>query len=52
VVLGSRPIAGHWGLQEGHQVLNARARTKFLSEAPSRPQGIRENGGKIEKKEL
>ena len=31
-----------------HTVLNARARTKVLSEAPSKPQGIGGNGSKIE----
>ena len=48
MVLGSRPNADHWWRQEGHPVLNARARTKALSEAPSKPQGIGGNGGKIE----
>jgi len=53
VVLGSRPTADHWWRQEGHSVLNARARTKVPSEAPSKPQGIGGNGGKIERdKEL
>ena len=49
MVLGSRPTAGHWWRQEGHPVLNARARTKVLSGAPSKPQGIGGNGGKIER---
>ena len=48
MVLGSRHTACHWGHQEGHPVLNARARTKVLSEAPSKPQGTGGNGGKIE----
>jgi len=51
MALGSRPTADHWGHQEGHPVLNAHVRTKVLSEAPSKPQGIREtevNGVKIE----
>ena len=34
--------------QEGHPVLHSRARIKVLSEAPSKPQGIEGNGGKIE----
>ena len=42
MVLGSRPTACHWWRQEGHPVLNARARTKVLSEAPSKPQRIGE----------
>ena len=50
VVLGSRPTADHWSRQEGYPVLNARARTKVLSEAPSKPQGFGGNGGKIGKK--
>ena len=44
---GSSPIAGHWWRREGHPVLNARATTKVLSEAPPKPQGIGGNGGKI-----
>ena len=32
----------------GHPVLNARARTKVLSEAPSKPRVIGGNGGKTE----
>ena len=52
MVLGSRPNAGHWWRQEGHPVLNARVRTKVLSEAPSKPQLIGGNGGKIETKEV
>jgi len=51
MVLGSRPTAGHWGCQERHLVLNAHARTKVLSEAPSKPQGIGGNGGKIEREQ-
>ena len=47
VVLGPMPSAGHWGRQEGHLVLNACARTKVPSEAPSKPQEIGGNGGKI-----
>ena len=43
--LGSRPNAGHWWRQEGNPALNARARAKVLSEAPSRPQGTGGNGG-------
>ena len=48
MVLGSRPDAGDLWRQEGHPVLTARARLKVLPEAPSKPQGIGENGGKIE----
>ena len=47
---GFKAIAGHWRRQEGHLVLNARARTKVLLEVPSKPQGIGGNGGKIKKK--
>ena len=48
MALGSRPNAGHWWRQEEHPVLNAHARSKVLSEAPSKPQGIGGKGGKIE----
>ena len=48
MALGSRPTACHWRRQEGYPALNARVRTKVLSEAPSKPQGIGGNGGKIE----
>jgi len=44
----SRPTAGHRWRQEGYPVLNARARTKAFSKAPSKPQGNGGNGGKIE----
>ena len=49
VVLGSRPTADHWWRQEGHAVLNALARTKVISEAPSKSQGMGGNGGRIER---
>ena len=39
LVLGSRLTACHWWRQEGHTVLNALARTKVLSEAPSKELG-------------
>ena len=42
VVLSSRPTASHSWRQEGYPALNAHARTKVLSEAPSKPQGIGE----------
>ena len=48
MVLASRPTACHWWRQERHPILNARARTKVLWEAPSKPQGIGGNGVKIE----
>jgi len=48
MVLGSRPTTCHWLCQERYPVLNALARTKVLSEAPSKPQGTGGNGGKIE----
>ena len=48
MVMGSRRTAGHWWRQEGDPVLNACAKTEVLSEAPSKPQGIGGNGGKIE----
>ena len=52
MALGSRPIAGYWWSQEGHPVLSARAKTKVLSEAPSKPQGIGGNGGKIQRNQV
>ena len=42
VVLGSRPAADHWRCQEGYPVINARARTKALSEAPPSPKDLGE----------
>ena len=48
VVLVSRPIADNWWRKEGDSLLTARARTKVLSEALSKPQGIGGNRGKIE----
>ena len=48
MVLGSRPTADHWRRQEGHPVLNIRARIKVPSEAPTKPQGIGRNRSTIE----